>query len=102
MKATRRPRRASEPVGRRLRALRVWRFMSQQEVADRMVRLGFVTWYRQTVSEVEKARRGVNIDELDALAHVYQVTLCDLVRPSTESPDGWLSESVPSAKELSR
>jgi len=71
----------AEPLlGQRLRALRLDRGWSQQEVAERMADLGF-SWRQSTAAKTEAAERPVRLNEAVALAAIFDADLGDLVRP---------------------
>lgn len=53
---------------------------SQREVAERMTALGH-PWTQATTSELERGDRGVNVDELAALALVLGATFEELLDP---------------------
>jgi transcriptional regulator with XRE-family HTH domain len=55
--------------------------LTQAEIAEQMRQLGH-EWSPATVSEVERNRRGVPIDELGALAFVLKRTIPDLLDPT--------------------
>ena len=63
--------------------------MSQQQLAQRMRRLGH-EWHQQTTSNVEAGTRSVDTDELVALALALGVTLSFLLEPDP----AWFSQSV--------
>jgi transcriptional regulator with XRE-family HTH domain len=63
-----------------LRAYRLLRGLEQQDIAERMAKLGH-PWKRQTVSEVERGRRNVTVDELLALAMTLPVPVWVLLDP---------------------
>jgi transcriptional regulator with XRE-family HTH domain len=63
-----------------LRAYRLLRGLEQQDIAERMTKLGH-RWVRQTVSEVERGRRNVTVDELLALAMTLPVPVWVLLDP---------------------
>lgn len=65
--------------------------LKQADLAERMRQLGH-EWSPATVSEVERNRRGVPIDELGALAFVLKRTIPDLLDPT--GIDGRGSEKV--------
>lgn len=70
----------SRVFGDNLRDFRGIRRLSQEDVAARLTELGHA-WKRTTVSEVERGRRSVSIDELFGLAIVLQVTIVRLLDP---------------------
>jgi transcriptional regulator with XRE-family HTH domain len=63
-----------------LRAYRLLRGLEQQDIAERMAKLSH-PWKRQTVSEVERGRRNVTVDELLALAMTLPVPVWVLLDP---------------------
>lgn len=70
----------SEFVATNVRDYRAVAGFTQDELAVRMVRLGHV-WVRPTVSEVERNRRNVTVDELAGLAAALGVTVAALIDP---------------------
>ena len=70
-------------MGENLRKIREDRGLSQSQLADRMTERGF-KWSPTTVADVEKARRGLQTDELLGAA------LC-----LASSPAGLLAANVP-------
>ena len=71
----------SQIVGRRLKEARRLHGLSQEELADRMERLGHI-WVRQTVSQVEKAERNLTVDELISVAVAVEASLAYLLSPA--------------------
>lgn len=69
---------AEDIVGRRVRALRVMRGWSQQELATRMSERG-QGWRQTTVAKTEAADRPIRVNEVQALAVVFGVTAGDLL-----------------------
>lgn len=68
---------AEQEVGKRL-AENLYQFrvrgrMSQERVADHMRKRGHKTWSRSTVSEIERNRRRVYVEEMFGLAQVLSV-----------------------------
>jgi transcriptional regulator with XRE-family HTH domain len=61
---------------------RTLRRLSQPELAERMNTLGFPGWRQSTVSQVERGRRSVDIDELWSLAMALNTTIDWLVDPT--------------------
>ena len=71
----------SDAIADKVRAYRVLRRLKQDDVADRMRGLRHQTWTRQTVSDVERVRRNLTVDELVGLSFVFGVSLNDLLDP---------------------
>ena len=71
---------ASEILAENLRRLRGLRDLSQSDLAERMTALGH-RWLRQTVTDVERRGRVVNIDELIGLALALQTSIAGLLDP---------------------
>lgn len=67
------------------RAYRLLGRLEQTDVAERMASLGH-PWTRQTVSDVERGRRNLTVDELLGLAMVFGVSIGALLDPM--APDG--------------
>lgn len=65
-------------VGRRVKALRIARGWSQQELATRMVNQGH-GWRQTTVAKTEAADRPIRVNEIQGLAHVFGVQMTDLL-----------------------
>lgn len=70
----------TQVVAESLRAYRHLRRLDQERVAGRMRWLGHV-WQRNTVSEVERARRNVTLQEAVGLCLVLSVSLGELMDP---------------------
>ncbi len=64
----------SQVLTRNLGAVRRLRGWRQQFVAERMMFLGHA-WTPATVSEVERGRRNITVDELFSLALVFELTI---------------------------
>jgi transcriptional regulator with XRE-family HTH domain len=64
----------SQILARNLGAVRRLRGWRQDFVSERMMYLGH-PWTQQTVSEVERGRRNVTVDELFSLALVLEITI---------------------------
>jgi transcriptional regulator with XRE-family HTH domain len=56
--------------------------LSQEDLAHKMVDHGHASWSRATVSEVERGRRTVTIDELLALALIFGAPIGSLLDPA--------------------
>ena len=65
-------------IGRNVRALRAFHALGQEDLAG-MMAAQHPTWTRQTVSEVERGRRGVLVSEVLTLTNVLDVELVRLV-----------------------
>lgn len=72
-----------EIVGERVRARREHLGISQPELGRRLEPLLGTAWPKQTVSSAEKGKRSFTASDLVALAHVLQLPVGDLLRPST-------------------
>lgn len=66
-------------LARRLKELRVRSRRTQDELAQDMQRLGFVTWKRITVAETESEKRRPSWEELFGFAVLFGVTVADLL-----------------------
>jgi transcriptional regulator with XRE-family HTH domain len=64
----------SQILARNLGAVRRLRGWRQELISERMMYLGH-PWTQQTVSEVERGRRNVTLDELFSLALVFDITI---------------------------
>jgi transcriptional regulator with XRE-family HTH domain len=71
----------SDAIADKVRAYRLLRRLKQDDVADRMQGLRHQTWTRQTVSDVERVRRNLTVDELVGLSIVLGVSLNELLDP---------------------
>jgi 8-oxo-dGTP diphosphatase len=71
-------------VGRSVRAARAGRGLGQELVAARMRSLGFDTWLRQTVGQVERGKRRLVVDEVLALSLALQTTIAELIMPAAD------------------
>jgi transcriptional regulator with XRE-family HTH domain len=71
----------ADALGENLRGLRAIRGLSQEDLAARMVALRH-DWIRATVSNVERGRRSVSVDELLGLAVSLAVTMGELLDPT--------------------
>jgi transcriptional regulator with XRE-family HTH domain len=72
----------SDVVAEKVRAYRLLRRMTQDDLAAGMRELRHRTWVRATVSEVERGRRNVTIDELVGLSSVLEVAMFELADPT--------------------
>jgi transcriptional regulator with XRE-family HTH domain len=75
----------SDVLADNLRAYRLLNRMEQAEVAEMMTRLGH-PWTQATVSQVERGRRNVTVDELLSLTLTLATTFQRLLDPT--GPDG--------------
>jgi transcriptional regulator with XRE-family HTH domain len=64
-----------------LRGLRLLRRLEQEHIAEQMRRLGH-RWSRATVSQVERYRRNVTVNELLGLSIVLEVPMLKLTDPT--------------------
>jgi transcriptional regulator with XRE-family HTH domain len=84
----------SQILGQRVRQTRLLHDeLSQEDVAERMERLGHATWTRQTLGQVENANRNVTVDELVSLAAALQTNVAHLLSPASPS-DPYTHEPV--------
>jgi transcriptional regulator with XRE-family HTH domain len=67
-----------------MRAARSARSLGQEQVAARMRALGFDTWLRQTVGQVERGKRRLVVDEVLALSLALQTTIAELIMPAAD------------------
>ena len=93
----------AEVISRGLRFLRAEKKLSQTQLAQKMKEIGFPTWSRTTVAEVEgKGRgRGISFAELVGLTRALNTTVLDMigsasadVNPVEISPDGLVVGSM--------
>lgn len=73
--------RPADALAENLRAYRLLRHMTQDQLASRMAHLGH-GWGRSTVSAVEGRSRNVTVDELFGLALTLGVTMGQLLDPT--------------------
>jgi transcriptional regulator with XRE-family HTH domain len=73
--------RPADALAANLRAYRLLRHLTQDELATQMTRLGH-GWGRSTVSAVEARARNVTVDELCGLTLCLGVTVCQLLDPA--------------------
>ena len=73
--------RPSDALAQNLRAYRLLRHMTQDQLAARMAHLGH-GWGRSTVSAVESRSRNVTVDELFGLAVSVGITIGQLLDPT--------------------
>jgi transcriptional regulator with XRE-family HTH domain len=73
----------ADAVARNVTAARARQRLSQEQVAEAMRDLGF-GWVRQTVTEAEKNRRRISIEELLGLSIALKTELTMLVYPSPD------------------
>ncbi|HEY2552422.1 MAG TPA: helix-turn-helix transcriptional regulator [Streptosporangiaceae bacterium] len=71
----------SEVLRRNIRALRTRAGLNQGLVVQRMNALGYDTWHRQTMGNVERGERRVSAEEVLGLAHALQTTVAALMNP---------------------
>jgi transcriptional regulator with XRE-family HTH domain len=71
----------SDAIADKVRAYRLLRRLKQDDVADHMRGLRHQTWTRQTVSDVERVRRNLTVDELVGLSFLFGVSLNELLDP---------------------
>jgi transcriptional regulator with XRE-family HTH domain len=76
---------ASDVLAGNLRGYRLLRRLEQTDVAEQMATFGH-RWSRQTVSDIERGRRNVTVDELLALCLVLNGTVSRLLDP--RGPEG--------------
>lgn len=69
----------SSLLARNLRAARAAANLSQNDVGERMRKLGFTAWMRSTVSLAEQGKRRVTAEEVFALSYVLETTIIRLV-----------------------
>ena len=78
--------RPSDALAANVRAYRVLRRMTQDELAARMTQLGHC-WGRSTVSAVEGGGRNVSVDELFGLAASFGVSIGAGSRSDRSGPE---------------
>jgi transcriptional regulator with XRE-family HTH domain len=78
----------SEVLAANIQALRLLRRLKQGDLADGMTRVGH-RWTQQTVSDVERARRNITVNELLGLALVLDATLDELLDPMGVNGREW-------------
>jgi transcriptional regulator with XRE-family HTH domain len=78
----------SDTLAANVRAFRARRRFNQEDLAERMGWLGH-RWIRVTVSQVERGRRNLTVDELLGLALVLDATPEELLDPMGVDGDDW-------------
>lgn len=73
-----------EVLARNIRAARSRAGLQQEPLAARMRALGYSAWLRQTVANVEKARRRVTAEEILGLSLALQTTMAALMAPDDD------------------
>lgn len=71
----------AEVLAANVRALRLLRRLTQDDVAEQMQRMGHATWSRATVSEIERYGRSLTFDEIVSLAVVFRVPPLEIQDP---------------------
>jgi transcriptional regulator with XRE-family HTH domain len=71
-----------------IRAARSRIGLDQADVTTRMRKLGFGTWHRQTLGNIETSKRRVTAEEVIGLALALETTIPRLLEPLAE--DGWV------------
>jgi len=89
----------AEAVARNVTAARARQRLSQEQVAEAMRGLGF-KWVRQMVTEAERNRRRITVEELLGLSIALRTELTMLVYPSPDdAPFG--AVELPNGKPVS-
>lgn len=84
----------SEAIGRNVSTLRRAVGLTQEELATAMTEVGF-GWLRQTVTEVEAGRRSIAIEEVAALAALFDLDPFHvLLSPGSQVPNPYGSVQV--------
>jgi transcriptional regulator with XRE-family HTH domain len=78
---------AEDVAGRQLRMLRLGRGWTQQEVANRMRKLGY-SWQQSTIGKIETAQRPLRLNELSDLAATLGVPVTHFLRPNPAANEG--------------
>ena len=84
---------AEDVAGRQLRVLRQGRGWTQQEVANRMRKLGY-SWQQSTIGKIEAAQRPLRLNELADLAATLGVPVTHFLRPNPAADEGIDLEAV--------
>lgn len=71
---------AEQRTGERIRDRRLSHGLSQRDLADAMSAIGF-SWQQTTVAKTEAAERPIRVNELVALADIFDVAPGDLADP---------------------
>jgi 8-oxo-dGTP pyrophosphatase MutT (NUDIX family) len=71
----------ADVLRRNIRALRVRAGLHQGLVVERMRALGYTSWHRQTMGNVERGERRVMAEEIFGLAVALQTTIAALMSP---------------------
>ncbi|MCE3555136.1 helix-turn-helix domain-containing protein [Pseudonocardia sp. RS11V-5] len=93
---------ADAHFGRRLRALREERGLSQQHVVNALLEHGIANWHQTTVAKIEAGTRPVRLSEAMACASLFDLTVDEmLIDPeSEEARDRWSRELSARRREL--
>jgi 8-oxo-dGTP diphosphatase len=86
----------TDVLARNIRAARSRQGLSQADVVERMRNLGFTSWHRPTLGNVERGERAVRADEILGLAFCLETTVQRLMTPLGE--DKWVE--LPSGEAL--
>jgi 8-oxo-dGTP pyrophosphatase MutT (NUDIX family) len=70
-----------EVLRRNIRALRNRAGFNQALVVERMRNLGYSSWHRQTMGNIERGDRRVLAEEIFGLAHALETTIAALLNP---------------------
>lgn len=84
----------SQVFGDNLRAVRARQDLLQDDIAERMVQLGHEGWSRATVSNVERARRVVSLDEFLSLCLIVGAKTVDMLDPHDTPVDHGAEEPM--------
>jgi len=84
---------AEDVAGRQLRMLRQGRGWTQQEVANRMRKLGY-SWQQSTIGKIEAAQRPLRLNELADLAATLGVSVTHFLRPNPAADESTDLEAV--------
>lgn len=87
-------------VADNLKRLREEANWAQSEVADAMTRLGFESWVRLTVTDVERANRRLSLEELLGLAVLFGVPMLQLLIPADNTRLEWHTGDLASSAVL--
>jgi len=71
-------------LARNIRAARSRLDINQESLAARMRALGYSAWLRQTVSDTERRRRRITVEEVFGLAWALETSIGSLMRPAGE------------------
>jgi transcriptional regulator with XRE-family HTH domain len=74
----------ADVLARNVRAARSRKGLQQDQAAARMHALGYESWVRQTVANVEKGKRRITAEEIFGLAYALETSMSALMSPTDD------------------